>query len=380
MKKCDICETDFKCIENMFICENGHTFEYQVEMVQVDMGGRSVSTVQKIKNEKSECTAYQYLEVLFDVWKYYKLKFNFGAKIMKIYLSNIAFKENVIRKCKGFVKANLLVLILYLSLRIEKNKYGTYFFRDFLKDIENIEKFIIETRHKKGYSDPKNMFKLRRLSYGLLTLQVKKIDMSFKHNIYMFDLIEDHLIIWIKSLIRLINEFKEFYDFRKDVCICDEIIDCKEYDSKSKFYIEMLLSARKNGLEHSYLPRYRYKKEIDRLPILNELDFKVTLDKKLESTTMNLFIDDFIQQISRLQHGSKISRTLTTCFLKFIFRSNYSGTLYFYEIEICAFLYTHIYFNIPNPLNLSILDPMVKYLDCQRSELRAAIRKVSYLF
>lgn len=348
MRICQTCGTEFRCIDDIWTCENGHVLEHQVETVEVELGGRRASTVIRTQQEHKNSSAYEDLYVFFNIWKYYKKKYNFSNKIMKIYCTNIAYRNKTIRLSADLVKPAIILTVIYLSLRVEKEKIGTYFLNDFLRDIEDL--YDITTKIRKELSilptTKGNSFK-KPTNLSFFTRAMTHFDTNFRDNILIFYLIEEQFIIWIKTFLRIVEDFNEFMDFSDELVLPRRSVDLRTGLSSKELQIyEQMLNLLKNGREYSVVERKlcTEKENSVQFPILNSQGFVVNFDTKNKENSQKRFIECFLAGIYEIKAKNIwLKANIVNLFLKFILSHHKdTKTIFFYELDTATFIYRYI--------------------------------------
>lgn len=382
MKICDFCGTKIERVDDLYVCKNGHLFEQQVEVVEATTQGRRASKSQKKKEEKKYATVYQKMQFFFDIWKFYKKQFNFDDDVMKIFLNNIVYRNETIRKTKELVSFSLINFILYLSIRIEKEKTGTYFLKDFMFDTKDIKNVWQNLQNKNEICFKEKTVSIRRTAYTSFHTEYGRIDMEYGQNKYLDYFIGEKFIIWIKSFLRIIQDLPEIYDFVSEVEIEYDELNFEDFFFSEKKMIEMLLSVREFGIENSIIPVYPKDENLcdsQKFPLLTNNNYKVTFDREKKDTEY-LFLNDFIQNIYKIRKNEKLKANITNHFLNFIFKHKDYDTLFFYEVEICAFL--NLYFYTLGFRNLKMTEKFektVKYLNTDDTYLKKICKKIGQL-
>lgn len=386
MKICETCGKDYKCIDDIYVCENGHTSEYQIETVEGDTTGRRASKTIKTYNKNEKATPFELLTLRFNTWKYYKKKHNLSSKIMKIYLKNIKFRSKSLGHNKKLANRSLFIAIIYLTFRMKKEKNGTYFFGDFLKDIDDINDIRKSVQKQLGLFNmgPMGWFS-KPIEPGFFTRQLSHLKSDHKHNNYIYEILEEKFILWIKSFIRIIKDFKEIYDFSKELTL-----ERKTCNFTEKFIllellnIEQLLTIEKKGIENTPLltrdDLLKITGEDKRFPNLYERNFIVEIFPNETQTIEQNYIHSFIGELHNCKFRRKIDNNITTLFLKFIFLHYHkSKRLLCYEIEICVFIYIYMVTK-ENSTDESLRTLFDKLTHYTQSSDRAFKKNVSYAY
>ncbi|KRH92735.1 hypothetical protein M153_3162000595, partial [Pseudoloma neurophilia] len=391
MKTCQTCGTMFRFLDDIYVCENGHISEHQVEIVEGETSGRRASTRIKTQKEKKTATKYELLKMRFNVWKHYKQIHGLSSKIMKIYLTNIVYRSGVVNKSKELLHRDIFMTIIYMSFRLEKEKTGTYFFKDFLRDIDNIAKVAVEVRKKFGIPSPTNQEGFRiPMTPFFFEKQLAKLNMNYKQNKYFYYLLDEKFIIWIKSFLRIAQDFQGIVDFTKEITTEKRTLCFKHGHTKSKLrLVEQILDVLEKGIENTPLG---FKEDEDeeesqitdvRMPNLAKCDYAIEIHAH-DTKDIKLLQRTLIESLIGLLHdiGTKKpsdENKITIWLFKYIF-SHYeeSQRLIHYDLELCGFIYWYFASNEPRDENLleSLLDKITLYCNIIHDKLRPVLRQI----
>ncbi|ELQ74796.1 hypothetical protein THOM_2273 [Trachipleistophora hominis] len=382
MLVCEHCGTSFISCDGILVCKNGHVLEQNLEVVEDEFAGRKASSSLKPSVKKKSCSNFTHLRILFKVYKDFKKKYDLNDDIMKIFLQNIRFTGVLIKKSKSLVSINLLVLVLYLSLRIKKSIQKPYFIRDFVDDISDLRTLTSKHKLENDCRERNALLFINKVNMVYLMNQLDNLDLEFNMNSYMLSSLDCGFIVFVRYFLRVVKDISGVYDFRNDENFQSSELDFRKFNIDKKTMIESLLRIRSCSLINEPEAKDKDNRdEVNTFPFLQATDFKVQVDNAKDGDICIFFINGILRNLYILNTSQIARETLTSYFLKFLFISDFSDRLFFYELEVCSFLYAYAKSkNKSDALLLEMLNFILKYLDCSEPFFARYVRKIFKIF
>lgn len=381
MLVCEHCGKDFVSCDGILVCENGHVLEQNLEVVEGEFSGRKASSSLKLSEKKQACTNFTHLRILFKVYQHYKAKYDLEDDTMKIFLQNIKFTGVFIKESERLISTNLLVLILYLSLRIKNGCKKPYFVKDFINDIFDLGALINKHKLENDCREKNVLIFLAKVNMVFLINQLGNLDLDFKMNKYMLTALDCGFAIFVEYFLRIISDIGNVYDFTEDENFYSSELDFSKFNLDKKNMVESLLRIRAYGAGNGMPSTEKNVADQEKFLLLRESDFKVHVDNKKDGDRRVFFINALMKNLHIINTSQIARETLTSYFLKFVFISDLSDRLFFYELEVCSFLYAYVKSKRKSDSFLSdMLDFLLKYLNCSAPFFARHVRKVFKLF
>lgn len=377
MNICCFCGTEFSLHDGLFICRNGHVSDQHIEVVENEFYGRKASSSLKVGNDTHVCRDFSHLGILFGVYRQYERKFGFENYIMKIFLQNIRFQGITIIKSESFISGNLLVLVLYLALRCQHRNGKIYMISHFNNDICDLNANILRHKSKIKCKRRNNLCIRKKVTMLFLRTQFSKLDINHRSNKYMIYALKINPVSFIKYFIHLAEHFQHVYDLKRDEDTVIETLNFQDFSPDQQEMIESLLEIREHGLDESF----DAVTDDNRLSsILSTNNYQVDIHIGQDVGFCAFFINAFIKRIHGLRTLDEQRETVVNYFLKFVLSRVLSDDcyLFFYELEVCSFLYVYICKMRKSTVDLAkVLTFMLRYLDCSEQFFLTEVYKVS---